>query len=583
MKRTFTQLWRLLARAERRVFLFVLLMMVFGMGFELVGIGVVLPAFAILSDKGVGDINSPSFKWISDALPGEDKRIAISCVIILLFLLKNMFLVFQVWIQQRFIFRVQERLSFRLLREYLNQPYPFHLNRNSAQLIQNTTKEMSQLVFNVVSPSMVLLTELIVIIGIVTFLMIIYPAGTFAAASVIGLTCCLYYVFIHRRLARLGKEHLVSEGMRIQHIQQSLGGVKELKLLGCEDVFLTEYQVYNQSVARAGRLLAVSVQFPRFFLEVVGVAAFAGILGLTIYEGKPFSAVVPILAAMAVAAIRLIPSANRIVTSCTLLRFGSHGVDTINSELFGKRSAKAPVGGGGAENGLMKFSDRIEFNNVSFSYENVTSPALSNASFAIAKNTSTGIVGPSGSGKSTLVDLLLGLLDPQAGKILVDQKEIGGGIRSWQDQIGYVPQHIYLFDDSLRKNIAFGIPESEIDDDRVIQVIEYADLTDFLRKLPGGLDSMVGERGVRLSGGQRQRIGIARALYRDPQVLVLDEATSALDGETESRVMETIGRIQDQRTVIIVAHRLSTVSQCDQLLRVEQGHVKTESKESTSA
>ena len=297
-----------------------------------------------------------------------------------------------------------------------------------------------------------------------------------------------------------------------------------------------------------------------------------------INEGRTLATAVPILGAMAVAAMRLIPSANRIVTSFTLLRFGGNGLDTISSEMRNDFGFAEIIENKDEQGSAAEFCDRIEVEDVTFSHENASTPALTNVSFVIERNTSTGIVGPSGSGKSTLVDLLLGLLEPQKGEILVDGKNIHKGIRSWQNQIGYVPQHIFLYDDSLRRNVAFGIPVNLIDDGRVREVLKLANLGEFVDDLPQGLDTEVGERGVRLSGGQRQRIGIARALYRDPQILVFDEATSALDYESEERVMETIRGIQGERTVIIVAHRLSTVAQCDQLLRIENGHLEAEAK-----
>ncbi|MDF1756303.1 MAG: ABC transporter ATP-binding protein [Verrucomicrobiales bacterium] len=572
---TFRKVWALFEVPEKRSFLLAFAMMVIGMGFELLGIGIILPVLAVLAGESDG-FSFPGIDWIRNALPEGKFSVAIGGVLIGLFLMKNLFLGFQAWVQQRFIFRVQERLSFRLLQKYLSLPYPFHLKRNSAQLIRNATSEMSQLVFNVVSPSMVLLTEIIVVAGIVGFLLIVYPAGTCTAAVILVLACCIYYAMVHRRLNRIGKQRLVHEGLRIQHIQQSLGGVKEVKLLGCEKTFLADYQTHNQLVARASRLLAVSIQLPRLYLEVVGVVAFSAILGMTVYEGQSFAVVMPALGAMAVAAMRLIPSANRIVTSITLLRFGSHGIDTISSEMLSDADSDAIRDTGDGEVAGMTFADRLVVDRVSFTYENVSEPALSDVSFEIVKNTSTGIVGPSGSGKSTLVDLLLGLLKPQSGEILVDQKNIHNNIRFWQDRIGYVPQQIFLYDDSLRRNVAFGIPAESIDDERVSKVLGMADLGDFLAELPDALDTSLGERGVRLSGGQRQRIGIARALYRDPQILVFDEATSALDYESEERVMETIRGIQGHRTVIIVAHRLSTVAQCEQLLRIEAGRLVSE-------
>lgn len=548
-------------------------MMIGGMFFEMIGIGVILPVMAILSGEkapGESQFMIDSFRArFSDGSLG----LVIAAGLIGVYLVKNLFLICQAWVLQRFIFGVQESLSFRLLKGYLSEPYSFHLRRNSAQLIRNTVNEVSQYSYNVISPMMVVLTEGITTLGLLVLLLMIEPTGTCAVAALLGGVGIIYHVTTRKFSTALGKKRIFHEGLRIQQIQQSLGGIKEVKLTGSEDNFLDAYQIHNFQFARVARLQTVLFQLPRLILEVVGVTAFGVLIGVMTLQGRDFASVIPALAVIGAAAFRLIPSANRIMGSFNVLRYGHAIIDMMSAEMKRGGTAEKKPDGGEIDAVAIRFNSRIQIRDVSFAYAESKEKALNDITFEIEKNTSVGIAGKSGSGKSTLLDLILGLLEPSSGGILVDGKDIRENLRSWQEQIGYVPQSIYLSDESLRKNIAFGMADDQIDDARIDQVLRAAHLDEMVLRLPKGVNTFVGERGIRLSGGQRQRIGIARALYHNPSVLVFDEATSSLDNDSEERVMEAIRDLHGSCTVIIVAHRLSTIEHCDHLIRLETGRI----------
>jgi ABC-type multidrug transport system fused ATPase/permease subunit len=360
----------------------------------------------------------------------------------------------------------------------------------------------------------------------------------------------------------------VHEGLRIQHIQQGMGGVKDIKLLGRADNFLDEYQVHNTGSAQAGEYQLTLHALPRLCLELLGVTGLAILVLAMVYEEKSLEAVLPTLGLFAAAAFRLMPSVNRVLSSIQSFRYAGPAIDILHKELSlaNGTPAQAP-----SEVQPIPFQQSLAVDLVTFSYPSTEAQALKGVDLTIRRGTSVGLIGTTGSGKSTLVDIILGLLAPTKGVVRVDGVDIQSNLRGWQDQIGYVPQSIFLTDDTLRRNIAFGINAKLIDENAVWRALKSAQLDEFVKGLPDGLNTFVGERGVRLSGGQRQRIGIARALYYDPQILVLDEATSSLDMKTEQGVMDAVRSLHGKKTIIIVAHRLSTVEQCDRLYRLEQG------------
>jgi len=565
------RLWAILGPSHRRGAIVLFGLSLIGMVMETLGVGLVIPAFSVMTEANPA-VSHPMLRPVLEALgmPSRERLVVIGMFVLAgIYVVKAVFLAFLTWRQMHFVYAVLADVSQRLYAGYLRLPYVFHLQRNSAELIRNALNETSLFSQYMLVAALTLLTESLVVVGVSILMLAVEPVGTVLLTGAIGLVAWLFHRYTSRRTAVWGAARQVHEGKRIQHLQQGLGGVKEIKLLGREESFLGEFSEHNRGYAYVSTWNATLFQLPRMVLEPLAVLALAALVLIMLWRGRPMDALVPMLGLFGVSAFRLIPSANRILQSVQNFRYGMPAIDTLFTELQSiEQAGSAPRSAGG-----LPFEGSIQLDHVTFQYPNTESPTLRDVSLSIAKGASVGFVGPTGGGKSTLVDVILGLLVPRSGTVAVDGTDIHTRLGSWQTQIGYVPQTIFLTDDSLRRNIAFGVPVDEIDDAAVRQAARDAQLEAFIDSLPDGFDTMVGERGVRLSGGQRQRIGVARALYPNPSVLVLDEATSALDIDTEREVMDTVRSLRGSKTIIIIAHRLSTVEHCDRLFRLENGAV----------
>ena len=545
---------------------------------ETLGVGLVIPAMAVMTQ---GDVATryPKFAPVLHSLgnpTGEQLVIAGMLTLVAIYAAKALFLAFLAWRQMRFVYRVQAQLSQRLFAGYLLQPYVFHLRRNSAELIRNALNETNIFAQTVLMAGLGFLVEILVLLGISLLMLAVEPLGALLVVSTLGVASWGFNRVTQHRLSHWGVRRQLHEGRRIQYLQQGLGGAKDVKLLGREDEFLSEFRGHNEGFTRVGARYATIGQLPRLWLELLAVTGLAALVLVVLWQGHPLEALVPTLGLFAVGAFRLLPSVNRLIGAVQNIRYGLPAIAVLHSELALLRNTHGPERGR-----LLPFRDSLKLERVVFRYPSTETDTICGITLQIARGTAVGFIGSTGTGKTTLVDIILGLLTPNSGRILVDGIDIRGHERGWQDQIGYVPQSIFLTDDSLRRNIAFGLPNEQIDDDAIWRAVRAAQLETFVNESPAGLDTMVGERGVRLSGGQRQRVGIARALYHDPSVLVLDEATSALDGVTEREFMETIRTLRGTKTIIIIAHRLSSVEGCDRLFRLDQGRVVEEGETAT--
>ena len=557
---------------ERVNITILLFLMLIGVCLETLGIGLVIPTLAIFSAHNIAE-KYPAIRPLLQFLGNPDPNTLLIGGVLLLFcvyLCKAVYLGLLAWAQNRFISNVEARLSLRLFTIYLRQPYAFHLQQNSALLIQNVITEVGVFTNNVVTPTLQLITESLVIVAICIMVVLVDPVGSIIIISIFGLTGFGFMSLTKKRMTHWGEIRQLHDGMRLLHLQQGLGGAKDVKLLGRDSEFLHRYKVHTNARASVVQLNATVQQLPRLLMELLTIAAFALLVITTLAQGGAIGDIIPKMGLFAVAAFRLIPSINRILGASQALKYCSPVIDILQKELaLPVDETNKP------ETASKSFNNQLVLQNISYTYPTAPSPALNNISLTIKQGTSVGFIGKSGSGKSTLVDILLGLLTPYSGSIEADGLDIQENIRGWQNQIGYVAQSIYLTDDTLRKNIAFGLPTEDIDEESVKKAISAAYLTEFVEELPEGLDTIVGERGVRLSGGQRQRIGIARALYHNPSILVLDEATSALDIATEKEVMEAVNALQGSKTIIIVAHRLSTIEKCDTVYNLQNGKVES--------
>lgn len=571
---TFRKILEILTSEERKRGLVLLCLMIIGMALETLGIGLFIPAISLLMQDDLATrypVVAPILARLGN--PSQQSIIMGAMLILVgIYLIRTIYLAFLAWWQTRFAFSVQRRLSQQLFVTYLSQPYTFHLQRNSAQMINNATGEVGIFTYKTLLPSMLLITESLVLLGVGGLLLVVEPVGAVIVALVLGIASWGFHRATRGRVARWGIARQFHEGKRIQHLQQGLGGVKDVKLLGRESDFLEQYSIHNIRSAHVGERQITLQQIPRLWLELLAVTGMALLIMSMLAQGREMVRIIPTLGLFAIAAFRLMPSMTRILGAVQALRFGLPVINTLRDELSLVES-KTPQTNSPDALALQK---EIRLSDVVYTYAGAAEPALHGLTLNIKKGESVGFIGSSGAGKSTLVDILLGLLQPDAGEVSVDGCDIRRNMRGWQDQIGYVPQSIYLTDDSLRRNVAFGLPAEQIDDAAVLRALRAAQLDQFVGGLPQGLDTVVGERGVRLSGGQRQRIGIARALYHDPQVLVLDEATSSLDTNTEHEVMQAVGSLHGSKTIVIVAHRLSTVEHCDRLYRLEHGRVVAE-------
>ena len=566
MRKNYKKLLNLLNPKERSQLFVVLSLTLIGMFLETVSIGVVIPVLSLMTNT-MSDRHHSLLTYFSNFTQIELIGYAM-VLLVVLYSVKTLFFLLLLWKQNKFSFGVHANLSYRLFAGYLCQPWTFYLQRNSAQLITNITKEVSLFSNVTLQAGMALLSEGLILFGIVTIMFVFKPIDTFVVSSILGVTAWVFQKIVRKRLAVWGVMRQYHEGLSFQHLQQGLGGVKDVKLLGRELEFLSQYNKHNVGITQIGRKQKILTDLPKLWLELITVIVLALVVLMMLARGTVLDNLMPTLGFFAAAAFRIIPSVNRILGSFNSVRFSLPIIDVLNSEIELINSIQLSK-----NYSAFSFVEKIQINCVSYKYPLAEKYALKNITCNIPYGSSIGFIGASGAGKSTLVDLILGLLVPEQGNIMVDDIDIHDNLRGWQDHIGYVPQTIFLTDDTLRRNVAFGLSDDAIDDVAVMRAMQDAQLDTFIHDLPQGLNTMLGERGVRLSGGQRQRIGIARALYHDPQILVLDEATSSLDIKTEQDVMSAVNALRGEKTIIIVAHRLSTVANCDWLYKFDGGRI----------
>jgi ABC-type multidrug transport system fused ATPase/permease subunit len=464
-------------------------------------------------------------------------------------------------------------ISRRLLGTYLRQPYIWFLERNSAEIGKNVLSEVDGLVGRVITPALRLIANILLVLSILGFLLFVDPLVTLFSGGVLGLAYSLIYLRLRNGLRRAGDELVEAMVQRFRVAQEATGGIKDVKVLGKEDSYLAAYSGVAFRAARATARIGLMSEMPRFALEALSFGTLLSlILVLLLRSGGSISDIVPMLGVIAYSTMRLLPSLQQIYFGLSSIRGATSALDIIVDDYALVKEQPPPEGTNGAALPLVR---QLELSDVSFAYPTANRAAVHELSLTIAARTTVGIVGGTGAGKTSLVDLILGLLRPDSGEIRVDGTVISGStVPAWQKTLGYVPQSIFLTDDSVAANIAFGVAENEIDMAAVERAARTAALHDFVTtELPLGYRTLVGERGVRLSGGQRQRIGIARALYRNPTMLIMDEATSALDNITERVVMDAVQRIRSDKTIILIAHRLSTVRTCDTIFLMERGRV----------
>jgi ATP-binding cassette subfamily C protein len=460
------------------------------------------------------------------------------------------------------------RLAQRLFGGYLAMPYRFHLRRSSPELLRNVHTTVDQLVIEVFRPSVKLVSEGLILAGFLLVLLLLAPLETMVVVLVLGPLVYLFLRSVYPRLRVLGESSQRLNRTTIRSVQQSLEGIRDIKLLGREGYFEREFSGDRFALGRVRAAFIVLSEFPAAALETLMVLAMIGFLAAAVVIQGTAAGAIPVLGLFGYAALRLRPSLDQIIRGVTSLRFAGRAIDDAVADLREVAAADAQ-----ADDVTVAFTREIRLEHVFFRYEGGAHDTLRDVDLRIRRGESIGIIGPTGGGKSTLVDMIVGLLEPTRGALTVDGADVRGRLAGWHRQVAMVPQNLFLIDDTLRRNIALGVPDREIDEAQVRGAVGLAQLEQVIAGLPDGLDTVVGERGVRLSGGQRQRVAIARGLYRRPQVLVMDEGTSALDDQTEEDLLRAIEGLREHHTLITVAHRLTTVRSCDRILSVNDGVV----------
>lgn len=494
---------------------------------------------------------------------------------IFLFIFKNVYLLFQTYVQNTFVTRNRNRMISRVMREFLNRPYEDYLGADIPTVFRLTDSDIPN-AFQLILVLIQMTTEIVVAVSICLVLVVyVSPAISIGCAVLfLGMTLMITKI-LKPRLNAIGKKNQAIQSRIAKWRIQSIYGLKDVKVLHREEFFVRNYYESGAVGANVARNYAVMNNTPRLLIETVFIAAMLSFIFIFMVQGGDITALFSQLTAFAAAAVRVMPATNRINTYLSEIAYAQPCLDYLYENLTEnmKRDINGSVTGLTGEKEEEKepltLDDKIVLEHISFSYPNTDKPIFTDAHMEVRKGQSVGIMGPSGAGKSTIVDILLGLLHVQAGTITCDGRNIFDNYSSWLSKIGYIPQSIYLIDESIRDNIAFGIDADKIDDKRIWEVLEEAQLKTFVEELPEGLETTIGDRGVRISGGQRQRLGIARALYHNPEILVFDEATSALDGDTEAAVMEAVNSFHGKKTMVIIAHRLNTIAKCDIIYKVE--------------
>jgi ATP-binding cassette subfamily C protein len=567
----------LLTKKEKRRFILVLVVDVMRAILQAVGIVSILPFMNIVMDPTVMETNQYlSYLYEFFNFSSQNSFIfVLGLSVLALLVIGNLVSVWSIKMKTKFVWELNSRLSTSLLRKYLSLPYSYFLDHNSSDLVKNILTEVNLLSGEFLNSILTVIEGAVMSLVIFVMLLVVNPTMTLTTLLVLSIIYLVIYLVFSRRLKRAGRERIAENRARFKSVGEAIGGIKYTKVLGKESYFINDYLVHAKRFSKLQTWYRVIGKTPRYIMEIV---AFGGIIGVVLFfirSGKMSDNIIPLIGLFAFAGYRLLPALQNVYDSFTVFRFNREVLNKIHYDM--KEGALEGVDVDISESRVepLKFEREIKLSNIDFSYQGDRKKVLKDINIEIKKGTSVGIVGTTGSGKTTLVDVVMGLLTPTTGEIFIDKTKVdSNNVRNWQSNLGYVPQDIFLSDNSITKNIAFGYEDEDIDVEQVKKVAEMANIHEFIEnELPDKYDTIIGERGVRLSGGQRQRIGIARALYHNPEVLIFDEATSALDNVTEKSVLEAIETVSKLKTMIIIAHRLTTVENCDIVYLMDDGEV----------
>lgn len=563
----------ILTERQRKLLAIMLLMMLVGAGLETAGTSLLIPFITIAMEPD-SVFQNEYLKYFYDLLHLTSVNgflVTLSIVLSAVFVLKNIYLYFMYYAQYRFIYNGQFNTSRSLFKDYVRRPYEFYLDASTPVVMRHIMSDVNGS-YNLLLTFLQLFTELFIFAALLVLALVYSPAMTLVMCAVLGIILLANKMILGPILRRFGHEVQTNSALTTKWIMQAVNGMKETKVLNKERYFVEQYEKSADKLNTIQKRQNSMQNIPRLMIETVCMCGILLVMAVFLSIGNNLNEMITQLGVLAVVAIKLMPSANKLSTYINNIAYyepsltavediiiRSHQQDVDTDILFLKKEIEP-----------MNFAQEVKLENITYRYPNTEINILENASVSIPIGKSIGFIGPSGAGKSTTVDILLGLLEPQQGRVMVDGVDIRTNLPGWYARIGYVPQMIFMLDDTIRNNVAYGVDEKDIDEEQVWYALREAQMDEFVRGLPDGLDTSIGERGVRISGGQRQRLGIARALYTEPEIMIFDEATSALDNDTESAIMEAIERLHGKKTLVIIAHRLTTIEKCDAVYRVEE-------------
>lgn len=576
----------LTGRQKRNLIILCLIIMV-GSLVELLGVSLIMPLTTVATDETIIHTNAQYvlFGRILGLQNVREYVIALALLLILVYILKNMYLCFMYWCQYRYQYRNEEKLALEVMEYYISRDYLFHTSKNVADIQRNISTDVAAF-WTVVFASTSIFNEGLVCVTLFIYLLVTDVVSTVCIVILVSFFLVVFYFIFKKYSFWLGAKLRLIAAERTKWLLQIFGGIKEIKVTEKASFFTKQYKnTYDAFVKNQTHQSFISI-IPKPVMETVCIGGLLGVVAIRVYGGVDIKSFIPTLSVFVLSAFRMLPSFNRLIAYLNQILSNKASVDNIYSDIVTLRSEREKKCSTDKTNNKqvgeielhVDIHSDIQVENVTFRYPTGTDVILDNLNLTIPYRKSVALVGSSGAGKTTLADVILGILIPQEGRIMVEGINVLEHLEGWHKKIGYIPQTIYLTDDTIRHNIAFGMDESNIDDERVYDVLEKAQLLDFVSQMEDGINSIVGDRGVRLSGGQRQRIGIARALYTKPQLLILDEATSALDNETETAVMGAIDSLQGSCTMIIIAHRLSTIRNCDYIYEIGNGKATLKEK-----
>ena len=585
----------LMDKKQKRAMGKLLLLMVISAGLETGAVMMVMAVVQLILDPVTLE-QGKVYQWICDLLHLQDTvQFSVLAILFLIalyiaknsfqfvlqrslyrFALKNVYLFFQNKLQFRFVYSNQFQTASNLMKNFVRRDYEYYLNAETSIIQRSITADVSNM-YALIMAVLQIASEAIVAVFLVVALAIQDPIMTIVISVLLLVTLAVIKNIIKPIMNRTGKENQDYGASMFAWIAQTIQGIKEIKVAGREQYFIGEYCKVGEGYVKAMERFSLFNNTPKLLIETVSIAGLLGYIMVLIVAGADVSGMVSLFAAFGIAAMRLLPAASRINNQMTSMAFNEPFFFNVSDNLVEETNAEnTDISYAVAAKEKLPVTKEVRLADITYHYPNSDKLIFNHASVSFPIGKSIGIVGTSGAGKTTIIDILLGLLKLQGGKVLADDVDIQTHYREWLANVGYIPQMIFLLDADIRKNVAFGIPEEEIDDQRLWYALREAQLDEFVKTLPEGIATGIGERGIRLSGGQRQRIGIARALYNDPEVLILDEATSALDNDTEAAIMDSINRLHGKKTLVIIAHRLQTIEKCDMVFRVEDGGIYRE-------